>query len=64
MFSGLASTGDAVPSSSIRAEIEEPVPSGSSMGGRLVFATTKAGEATPTDFLVLDNAVRFVCVSG
>ncbi len=62
MFAGLGADGTAAaagsPSSSIRAEVQDPAPGVSSMGGKLVFATSAAGTVVPVDRMTIDNQVR------
>ncbi len=64
MFAGLGADGTAAaagsPSSSIRAEVQDPAPGVSSMGGKLVFATSAAGTVAPVDRMTIDNQVRLL----
>ena len=42
----------------IRAEVQDPSPSGTAMGGRLILATSAQSTAVPADNVVIDNTVR------
>lgn len=48
-------------SSSIRADVQDPSPSVTSMGGKLVMSTSTKGTTDLADRLTIDNAVRVSC---
>lgn len=49
-------------SSAIRAEVQDPSPSVTSMGGKLVFSTSKQGTVNLADRMTIDNQVRTLAV--
>jgi hypothetical protein len=61
LFMGLGGGGVTSPtgsaSSSIRAEIQDPSPGVTSMGGKLVFSTSSSGSTDLADRMVIDNQV-------
>lgn len=61
IFTGYGAAGAAAgsPAAIIRAEVQDPSPSLTVMGGKLVFATSAEGTITPIDRLTINNQVLY-----